>query len=834
MTGEGYHLISIGTLVLFAYALSLVLVHFEIIPRQLNRRFWNYLLLVFFSSTAVLGLILVLKVNYKWNMTWAEELLQWHVDSGIGLALVAIFHLLWHLRYYTRPQAVPPGKASASSEALDNAATLTSFQFRAFFLLLGYISMLAQLVLLREFIKSFHGNELVIGIFLAIWMILTAVGSLVGNQYRLSLRRSTVHGMLLLLGALPLLIYLLLLLANRFFFLPGYQPGLVEIATCMIPLTLLFTGVSGFLFGTMSKSAGMSESRSFPYRLDSLGSLIGGFLFGLILVHLLNNLQQLVLLFLFTCVVLAGMFSYPRRSSLRWMLLLAGTLLFAVSLFPEATNRVEGIRYRNETILRSKDTPYGNLTFTSRNEEVTGYEDGNPVLSSADVTRVEESVHFAALQHPRPNSFLLLGGSLSGHITETAKYGPQRIDYCEADPWIYRLGRLYLPEDHPEGLNFIPMDGRSWLMKSGDLRYDVIISTTSEPYTLGWNRYFTLEFYEMVHRHLSPDGIFGMQLSTGGNYVNKEGSLLLGINYHTLKQVFPNVEVVPGSSTYFIASAAPLTLDYPSLLQTHQIPTTYVHPDYLDAGQILFDSDQLKERIENEKPVINRDLRPRLFFSSLTGLESQMGKHSLGITGIISSLLFLLFWLLYPRVKSTMYVAGFTGAGIQIVLIMVMQSFYGFVYLVAPLMITVFMGGIVLGTLIWKRIWTEASLSRLAGLTGIMALVSASAFLFLRSEGPFQLELAGQIILGLINLITGMLVGAVFGMAVNFKGKETGNTPGILFSADLTGAALGTILPVVFLLPLIGVLNTFILFTGINGIHVLWILAGRLERRRHG
>ena len=325
-----------------------------------------------------------------------------------------------------------------------------------------------------------------------------------------------------------------------------------------------------------------------------------------------------------------------------------------------------------------------------------------------------------------------------------------------------------------------------------------------------------------------------MQLSTGGNYVNNEGSLLLGINYHTLKKVFPNVEIVPGSSTYFIASAAPLSLDYPSLLEAHQIQTTYVNPDYLDAGQILFDSDQLRERIEQEKPLINKDLRPRLFFSSLTGLESQMGKHALAVTGIISSVLFLLLWIAYPRIKSTMYMAGFTGAGIQIVLIMVMQSFYGFIYLVAPLMITVFMGGIVLGTMVWKRIWPEASLHRLASLSCIMALVSASAFLFLRSGAPVQLELAGQAILGLFNLVAGIVVGAVFGMSVNFRRKGSGNAPGILFSADLTGAALGTLVPVVFLLPLIGVLNTFILFTGINVINALRLLAGRLKKRNHG
>ena len=57
----------------------------------------------------------------------------------------------------------------------------SEFQHRSIFILLGYISIMAQLVLLREFIKNFHGNELVIVIFLAVWMILTAMGARLGS-----------------------------------------------------------------------------------------------------------------------------------------------------------------------------------------------------------------------------------------------------------------------------------------------------------------------------------------------------------------------------------------------------------------------------------------------------------------------------------------------------------------------------------------------------------------------------------------------------------------------------------------------------------------------------
>ncbi len=814
MTQGPYHLIALGTLLLLSYFISLIWVRTKLLSLQAFRKFWNILLLVFFISTAILGLLLAVRANYKLKIEWLDEAMQWHVDSGIGFALVAIFHLFWHLRYYFRRPPVlseNTGKTAPWSPYL----SFSQSEERSFFILLGYLSIMAQLVLLREFIKSFHGNEIVIGIFLAAWMILTALGAKMGAGYRLRIPERWLYFLLFMLGLLPLVIYLLILLSGRLLFLPGVQAGLLDTAILIVLLTGIFTTISGFLFGFISGAVDQKRAGSSAYRLDSIGSVAGGVLFAFVLVHLMDNIHLLTFLFLTTTMAMALLYKYPIRTIWRIIFILLAAGLFTFSMMPQFKNNLEELRFKGEKILDTRDTPYGNLSFTSRDEQLSGYMDGNPLFSSSDLTGAEESVHFPALQRPNPRSFLLLGGGTSGHIAEVAKYNPRRIDYCEANPWIFKMGQVHLQGKKSEALQFIPKDGRSWLKKAENEKYDVVISTASNPMTLGWNRYFTLEFFRMVKAHLAPGGVFCMRLSTADNYVNEEGIRLLAINMKTLNEEFSHVLIVPGSASYFLASDQPLSIDFPALLAGRDIATSYVHPDYLDASHLLFDSDQLSMRVQQEKAEINTDLMPRLFFAALSNLESRTGKHSMSITGLLSALIFLLLLFSYSRKKRAMYISGFTGAGIQIVLIMVVQSFYGFAYMVAPMMITLFMAGIVAGTYTFRKLSHKSDKEKLPALLLIMALLSLAASLLLGRNVLFDTRWLGQVILGILNFIPGVVVGSVYTSGVEDKDSTPG-TRGALYSADLTGAALGTFIPALFLLPLFGVRNTFILFFGIN------------------
>ena len=65
-----------------------------------ERKFWNILLLVSFIGSAGTGMILVFIRDYNWFRSINFNFLFWHVKFSIAMALLGIFHALWHLKYY--------------------------------------------------------------------------------------------------------------------------------------------------------------------------------------------------------------------------------------------------------------------------------------------------------------------------------------------------------------------------------------------------------------------------------------------------------------------------------------------------------------------------------------------------------------------------------------------------------------------------------------------------------------------------------------------------------------------------------------------------------------
>jgi hypothetical protein len=107
-SGTDYNLLLIILIIVIVYATTYFLSAKNIISALLHRKLWNITLLISSISMLILGLLLTLREEYNMNIQLPFDITFWHVEFGIIMGMIAVFHMAWHWRYYFRikPAAV--------------------------------------------------------------------------------------------------------------------------------------------------------------------------------------------------------------------------------------------------------------------------------------------------------------------------------------------------------------------------------------------------------------------------------------------------------------------------------------------------------------------------------------------------------------------------------------------------------------------------------------------------------------------------------------------------------------------------------------------------------
>ncbi|NTV22970.1 MAG: hypothetical protein HGA85_01160 [Nanoarchaeota archaeon] len=97
---SAYALWSVVIITTALYLLSYVLAKTKRIGFALHKKIWNILLFISFFISGVLGMLLVIRIVTGWVLPFPFNMLYWHVEAGIVLFMIAVFHMLWHLDYF--------------------------------------------------------------------------------------------------------------------------------------------------------------------------------------------------------------------------------------------------------------------------------------------------------------------------------------------------------------------------------------------------------------------------------------------------------------------------------------------------------------------------------------------------------------------------------------------------------------------------------------------------------------------------------------------------------------------------------------------------------------
>jgi spermidine synthase len=188
-------------------------------------------------------------------------------------------------------------------------------RFSVAILVKGFSGLVAQILLLRELLIVFSGNEFSIGIILANWLILGAFGSYVlGRQAEKSNYKLEAFAVITILFSLALLasVYLTRVLkgvmgisvGENVGFLPMLFSSFVVLSAVCILQGALFT-YSCRIYSLFSRPGAAAIGRVYVY--ETAGTIVGGIACTYLLIPYLNSFQAgtvIALLNFLVCFVL--------------------------------------------------------------------------------------------------------------------------------------------------------------------------------------------------------------------------------------------------------------------------------------------------------------------------------------------------------------------------------------------------------------------------------------------------------------------------------------------------------------------------------------------------
>jgi len=707
----------------------------------------------------------------------------------------------------------------------------------------GISSIVTQIVALREFLNVFAGNELVVGVILGNWLLLTGIGSYLG---RFSQRiREPIRWLLACQTAIALLPPLQVagIRLLKAWLLPGLVLGLGEVFLVSALLLAPYCVASGFLLTLFSRMASrQQEARQIGnvYVLDTIGDVAGGLMFSFLLVFFLNSFETVAFLMLLNLAAAALLARWsgtggPRTArSLPFVALaLVAVALLWGSDAEEATTRAA---FPGQELIEQRSSAFGRLVVTRQGEQTTVYQNGLPVGSTGDLVAAEEDVHYALAQHPDPRAVLLISGGLTGALEQAAKYPLERIDLVEIDPAVLRLVRELGGAVSDPRVRLIADDARR-VVRASRAEYDAILVDLPEPATAQLNRFYTLEFFEEVHTALRQGGVLSFGLTGGANYANEFVRTLGSSVQRSLAVVFGNTLVIPGAKQFFLASDAPLGYEIAGSLRRRGIATDFVRREYLRANLTPDRITAAREAV-SAPAALNRDFHPVSYYAHLRYWLAQFGGGLLLPALVVAAILIgvgaLVAGTPRPLVGVALGSSAFAGMGLEVVLLLAFQVCYGYVYQQIGVIVTAFLIGAAVGAFWANRRATDSAalMFRLDALLAGGALLLPPLLLELRAPTlGGGLDWVAPALFPLLNALVGFAVGAQFPVAAKLLFRRGAGaveeTAGGLYAIDLLGASVGAIVTTAFCVPLLGISGTCYLIGAIKGVSALLLRASR-------
>lgn len=684
------------------------------------------------------------------------------------------------------------------------------------FIIMGFTSMLLQITVLRLLLSTFSGNELDIGITMSFWLIYVGLGSYYGKKIRLK------HAFMLSFLAIALLSQPTSLAINAIRYALSLEAGeAVSLASTIISTAIALFPLCFFIGLQFPLAVSFSDGRNAAgrvYGIEALGAFIGGILFTFVVSSRISAFELCLLLSvinIFTAVYLS--------KKMLISLLVVLPLIVHLSFHRAAVT----LPWHGIEITQTVESRYGEIAVVKVADQSSVYTNGQLLFTYPDPQTDEIKTHIPVTLHPKPDNILVIGGS-PGTLKEFLKYPVERIDFIELDPKVVDISLTLLDRKDrnvlkDQRINIIIEDGRKFIKRTKAPAYDLIVMNLPQPSTGGINRFYTSGFFEEAKAVLKEGGIIALNISQSAGYIGRRMQTVNGSIYNSLKSVFKHVEVTSQEYGGLFASDSPIAIDLESLENRfihRAISTTHINRYTFRDVFSPFHVDYVKERL-GEIRLVNTDLRPSAYlYNLMLWAEIHGGKglywlldvrrsHVLPLLFLIIMISFFVFGKKRLVIYGSLFTVGFSGMSFMIIVILAYQALYGYVYEMIGTLSATFMIGLWIGTLVTRQVGNGLKMLLYLELMSFSLAIAAPIFLM------------AEILFYILALISGIVAGGQFSAANISIGDST--EAGKLYSIDLIGSFLGSIIPSLVVIPLFGIYSALLFIAIIKAFSALMI-----------
>jgi len=725
----------------------------------------------------------------------------------------------------------------------------------------GFFTIAAQSLLFREFLTTFEGNDISVGIFFASWFVWVGLGAIIVNKIPALAKKLLKNIEFIFLIYLPAFILELILIIQARE-LTGIESFTLLPISAVLLLSIVVNApvsiITGMLFPTACRwiETGHKQPVSRVYLIEAAGSFSGGLSvtvllaagFSLIRIFFILALLVSISVFLLQIVKVKQNSKVKTAAGFVFLIPLCILLLFTFGIDKTLMRHLRIVKWSK---LLPAESLNGSFR-TAQAEYLYGSYQGQWIVSCQD--SICESLpdeaaagRIAAIslcQKPDAERVLVVGSGLA--ICRQLLHLPQiqLVTWTHSDSeYIRKINNFIPPELKITDQRFSPFAGdvRQLPAKKEQL-FDIVIVNLPDATNSVLNRYFTLEFYRQIKESLVPDGLLAVRIAGGENIMGTELVNLGASTKLTLEQVFSKLVLTPGEDTFFIASDSESLTDQPGILRDRFATIEGANRIFPPQGLLsVYLPDRAAATMKNysgadlpDNFLINYDSKPLTHLYSLLLTAKQSGapaarliKHFIlagPLVFLIPILVFVVFRGIY-LLKSTqqgkpspfdssflVFSAGWVAIGMVIVLMYLYQTHFGSLYLHIGIISSLFMLGLTAGTALTRYILAKIAKFQ----TAVLLCATASVHsLVLCTIAIWPGQYWYHLTFACFFVLCGLCAGCYFPIAakqLSESALETALSASKLETADHLGASVGGLLTSLLLVPVLGTKLTALLF----------------------